>query len=119
MPTRCPALAKEPGGADDRFEVGQVSTRIGGGVGVASEQLRRDRVDSAIRGLGRQDRCHEQVQRRAEVELQGMGVHLPQCRIDRRRLLHYQATPAGSIVNSTSTGASNGRTLTPSTALRT
>ena len=55
----------------DRLEVLAPGGSQGGGVGVALEELRGDRVDARVGGLGRQDGGHEQLE--GAVVVQGAG----------------------------------------------
>ena len=65
--------AVEPGGLDDLFHLVAVGARVVRRGRVPREQGRRDQVDQLVGGLRGQDRRHEQLKRRAEVQL---GVHV-------------------------------------------
>ena len=65
------------------LELGRVGLRVVRGRRVAREELGGDEVDAHVGGLRRQQRRHEQLQRRAEVELAvGVGVALRQGTVD-------------------------------------
>ncbi len=66
---------EEAGGAHDVLQLGRVGRGEGGGARVAGEQFGRDHVDPRIGGLRREDRRHQQLERRLMIELaQRFGI---------------------------------------------
>ena len=67
--------AEEAGGLELRFELRRARGSQRACIGIAREERGRDLVHALVRRLRRQHRCHEELERRPEIEL-GEGVRM-------------------------------------------